>query len=198
MPIQTTNPPQPEESSRITPCKVYGRWLSRARMAGSVTDLVASSPARTDISPLRWRTSSKVSSAAPAPAWECRISNCSATTTLAWWSGRCSTGKTLLRGTRRVGRVPDHATHRTLPTRGGCHLRAAQHQQPDHVHTARVATYAVDAAQMVAKLYYKAHGSSYWRLLNRALADIGIHRPPPSEDRQRMLETVDRRITTII
>jgi LmbE family N-acetylglucosaminyl deacetylase len=69
---------------------------------------------------------------------------------------------------------------------------------PDHVHTARVATYAVDAPQMVAKLYYKAHGSSYWRLLNRALADIGIHRPPPSEDRQRMLETVDRRITTII
>ncbi|MBV8993769.1 MAG: PIG-L family deacetylase [Pseudonocardiales bacterium] len=69
---------------------------------------------------------------------------------------------------------------------------------PDHVHAARVATYAVDATQVVAKLYYKAHGSSYWQLLNRALADIGMRRPTPSEERRRALESVDRQITTII
>jgi len=74
--------------------------------------------------------------------------------------------------------------------------RSTRH--PDHVHTAHVATYAVDATQVVAKFYYKAHGSSYWRQLNQVLADIGMHRPPPSEERRRVLESVDRQITTII
>jgi hypothetical protein len=48
------------------------------------------------------------------------------------------------------------------------------------------------------KLYYKAHGSNYWRLLNRALAEIGIHRPSPSAERQEILDAVEQRITTII
>ena len=69
---------------------------------------------------------------------------------------------------------------------------------PDHVHTAHVATHAVDSGQVVAKLYYKAHGGSYWRLLNQALADIGIHRPSPSAEKQRVLDFVDQQITTVI
>lgn len=71
-------------------------------------------------------------------------------------------------------------------------------RHPDHVHAARVATYAVDTTQVVAKLYYKAHGSNYWRLLNRALAEIGIHRPSSPAERQEILDAVEQRITTII
>jgi LmbE family N-acetylglucosaminyl deacetylase len=33
-------------------------------------------------------------------------------------------------------------------------------RHPDHVHTARVATYAVDAAQVVARLYDKAQAAA--------------------------------------
>lgn len=72
-------------------------------------------------------------------------------------------------------------------------------RHPDHVHAARVATYAVDAVdavQVVAKLYYKAHGSSYWRRLDRALAEVGIHRPTPSIETLHTLDSVDQRITT--
>jgi LmbE family N-acetylglucosaminyl deacetylase len=36
------------------------------------------------------------------------------------------------------------------------------------------------------------------RLLNRALAEIGIHRPSPSAERQEILDAVEQRITTII
>jgi hypothetical protein len=46
----------------------------------------------------------------------------------------------------------------------------------------------VDSGQVVAKLYYKAHG---WRLLNQALADI-MHRPSPSAEKQRVLDFVDQ------
>lgn len=69
-------------------------------------------------------------------------------------------------------------------------------RHPDHVHAARVATYAVDAGHVVAKLYYKAHGSVYWQRLNRALAEVGIQRAAPSGETLRMLESVDQRITT--
>jgi LmbE family N-acetylglucosaminyl deacetylase len=51
---------------------------------------------------------------------------------------------------------------------------------------------------VVAKLYYKAHGSSYWRRLNRALAEVGIQRPAPPGDILRVLESVDQRITTTV
>lgn len=72
------------------------------------------------------------------------------------------------------------------------------YQHPDHVHTARVATCAVETGQIVAKLYYKAHGGSYWRRLNQALAEVGIQRPAPSGDMLRALEAVERRITTTV
>jgi LmbE family N-acetylglucosaminyl deacetylase len=72
------------------------------------------------------------------------------------------------------------------------------YQHPDHIHTARVTTYAVDARHVAAKLYYKAHGSSYWRRLNQSLADVGIQRPAPSGEILRMLESVEQRITTTV
>jgi LmbE family N-acetylglucosaminyl deacetylase len=71
-------------------------------------------------------------------------------------------------------------------------------RHPDHVHTARVATRAVDAGHVVAKLYYKAHGSSYWQRLNRALAEVGIEQAAPSGETLRMLESVDHQITTTV
>ena len=74
--------------------------------------------------------------------------------------------------------------------------RSARH--PDHVHAARVTTYAVDTTRVVGKLYYTAHGTGYWRLLNRALADIGVHRPSASRERQTILESVEQQITTVI
>lgn len=40
--------------------------------------------------------------------------------------------------------------------------------------------------------------SSYWRPLNRALVDTGIHRPSPSTERQRVLDFVDQQFTTVI
>jgi len=58
-------------------------------------------------------------------------------------------------------------------------------RHPDHVHAARAATSAVDAGHVVAKLYYKAHGSSYWQRLNRALAEVGIQRAAPSGETLR-------------
>ena len=44
-----------------------------------------------------------------------------------------------------------------------------------------------DAGHVVAKLYYKAHGSSYWQRLNRALAEVGIQRAAPSGETLRRL-----------
>jgi LmbE family N-acetylglucosaminyl deacetylase len=72
------------------------------------------------------------------------------------------------------------------------------YQHPDHIHAARVATYAVDTGHGVAKLYYKAHGSSYWQRLTQSLAEVGIHRPAPSGETLRMLESIEQRITTKI
>jgi hypothetical protein len=51
---------------------------------------------------------------------------------------------------------------------------------------------------VIAKLYYKAHSSSYWRLANGALAEIGIHRGFPSREEQRIRESVEQQITTVI
>lgn len=95
---------------------------------------------------------------------------------------------------RRITHLIEHYRPQVLVT----YDPHSTYQHPDHVHAARVATYAVDAGRGVAKLYYKAHGSSYWRRLNQSLAEIGIQRPAPSEEVLRMLESVERRITTTI
>ncbi|MGH3522158.1 MAG: PIG-L deacetylase family protein [Mycobacterium sp.] len=71
-------------------------------------------------------------------------------------------------------------------------------RHPDHVHAAQAATSAVDSSSIAAKLYYKAHGASYWRQLNRALDDTGIRRPDPTGETLRLLESVEQRITTTV
>jgi LmbE family N-acetylglucosaminyl deacetylase len=71
-------------------------------------------------------------------------------------------------------------------------------RHPDHIHAVRAATSAVDSGHVVAKLYYKAHGSSYWQRLNHALAEVGIQQAAPSGETLRTLEAVEQRITTIV
>ena len=71
-------------------------------------------------------------------------------------------------------------------------------RHPDHLRAAHATTSAVDAGNVVAKLYYKAHGSSYWHRLNQVLAEVGIQRATPSGETLRILETVEQRITTIV
>ena len=71
-------------------------------------------------------------------------------------------------------------------------------RHPDHVRAAHATTSAVDAGNVVAKLYYKAHGSSYWHRLNQVLAEVGIQRATPSRETLRILETVEQRITAIV
>jgi LmbE family N-acetylglucosaminyl deacetylase len=94
----------------------------------------------------------------------------------------------------RIAHLIDHYRPQILVT----YDPHSTYQHPDHIHTARVATYAAETGHGVAKLYYKAHGSSYWWRLNRALAEVGIQRPAPSGETLRMLESVDQRITTTI
>ena len=71
-------------------------------------------------------------------------------------------------------------------------------QHPDHVHAGRVTTRAVKDTGVSAKLYFKAHGSSHWRRLREALTHVGIERPAPDGDQLRLLERIDRQITTTI
>lgn len=173
--------------------------LSRARTAGSVTDLVASSPARTAITPLRL---ANVRQGELRRACQCLgVSHLELLgyqdSGMADWDPRYREGAfcavPVESAAVPIMQLIEHYRPEVVVT-----YDPGSTRHPDHVHAARVATYAVDATQVVAKLYYKAHGSSYWRQLNRALADIGMHRPAPSEERRRLLESVDRQITTII
>jgi hypothetical protein len=49
-----------------------------------------------------------------------------------------------------------------------------------------------------AKLYFKARGSSYWRRIGHALAQVGIARPTPDPHQWQLLERVQQQITTTI
>ncbi|GGM45906.1 GlcNAc-PI de-N-acetylase [Longimycelium tulufanense] len=72
------------------------------------------------------------------------------------------------------------------------------YQHPDHVHAARAAILAVQDTNISAKLYLKAHGSSYPRLLRGALAGVGIERPSPTAELVAAWERTEQRITTTI
>lgn len=72
------------------------------------------------------------------------------------------------------------------------------YQHPDHVHAARVAAAAVEASGIPAKLYFKAHGTTYWRRLRWALAQVGIERPEPSPELARTLAAVEGRIAATV
>jgi LmbE family N-acetylglucosaminyl deacetylase len=72
------------------------------------------------------------------------------------------------------------------------------YQHLDHVHAARVTARAVQDTRIPSKLYFKAHGASYWSQLRQALAQIGLNRPAPDADLREALERVEQRITTIV
>lgn len=73
------------------------------------------------------------------------------------------------------------------------HNPDASHEHADHRHAARAAALAAGSA---ATLYFSGHGAQWWRLLREALAHNGIHRPEPDEQRQRVLDLIESRITT--
>jgi LmbE family N-acetylglucosaminyl deacetylase len=72
------------------------------------------------------------------------------------------------------------------------------YQHPDHIHAARVATRAVEATGLAAKLYYKAHGTRYWSALHAALRQVGVDRAEPDTDLADRMAVVQRRITTTV
>ncbi|GAB1691158.1 PIG-L family deacetylase [Krasilnikovia sp. M28-CT-15] len=72
------------------------------------------------------------------------------------------------------------------------------YQHPDHIHTARVTARAAEITGIPRKLYFKAHGSSYWADLRAALNRIGIARPAPDATRRAEMDAVQQRISTTI
>jgi LmbE family N-acetylglucosaminyl deacetylase len=72
------------------------------------------------------------------------------------------------------------------------------YQHPDHVHAAQVTATAVRSSVHPARLYFKAHGTTYWQRLRSALAQVGIDRPEPTPDLARTLAAVERRITATL
>ncbi|MGH3963543.1 MAG: PIG-L family deacetylase [Pseudonocardiaceae bacterium] len=71
--------------------------------------------------------------------------------------------------------------------------RTSQH--PDHLHAARATALAVKTSGIPAKMYFTAHGTTYWHRVNQALAKVGIQRQIPDPD---LLERIEQRITTTV
>ncbi|MGH7883530.1 MAG: PIG-L family deacetylase, partial [Candidatus Dormibacteraceae bacterium] len=69
------------------------------------------------------------------------------------------------------------------------------YQHPDHLHVAQSTVLAVETTNIPAKLYFKAHGTTYWNHLHKALAQIGIEYQKPDPD---LMELIEQRITTTI
>jgi LmbE family N-acetylglucosaminyl deacetylase len=91
----------------------------------------------------------------------------------------------------RVARLIEHYRPQVVVT----YDPDGTYQHPDHVHAARVAALAVETTDIPARLYFKANGTSYWKLMREALAEMGIHRPAPDAT---VLEQVEQRITTTV
>ncbi|MDQ1644690.1 MAG: hypothetical protein QOJ50_874 [Cryptosporangiaceae bacterium] len=72
------------------------------------------------------------------------------------------------------------------------------YQHRDHIHTARATVRATELTGVPKKLYFKAHGASYWALLHKALAEAGIQRPEPGAALRQAMAAVERRITTSV
>ena len=68
-------------------------------------------------------------------------------------------------------------------------------QHPDHLHAARATALAVKATGIPAKMYFTAHGTTYWHRVNHALAQIGIQRQTQDRD---LLERIEQQITTTV
>ena len=75
------------------------------------------------------------------------------------------------------------------------------YQHPDHIHTARVTAHACEITGVARKLYFKAHGSTYWADLRAALNRVGIARPAPDATLLAQMQAVQQRtiiITTTV
>ena len=71
-------------------------------------------------------------------------------------------------------------------------------QHPDHVHAGQSTALAVEMTDIPAKLYFKAHGTSYWNRIREALAQVGIVRVAPDSQQRQQWDCVERQITTTI
>ena len=183
--IPMTSPPQPAASLRTMPCGAYEPSSSRVRMGIWVTGQGASGQAghHPREAAIRQR---ELRRACEQLAYQ--SSNCSGTTTsgMAGWGlqhrENAFCGVPVEHAASRIAQFIDRYRPQVVVTYDPDSTR-----HPDHVRAARAATSAVDAGHVVAKLYYKAHGSSHWQRLNRALAEVGIQRAAPSGETLRRL-----------
>ncbi|HEY2302477.1 MAG TPA: PIG-L family deacetylase [Acidimicrobiales bacterium] len=82
----------------------------------------------------------------------------------------------------------------TYDDRGG-------YNHPDHLQAHRVAVAAAERTGIPAKLYLTARPARTWARLREVLAELGQEmpaRPVPDEDRRRMMEEAEQRITTAV
>jgi LmbE family N-acetylglucosaminyl deacetylase len=82
----------------------------------------------------------------------------------------------------------------TYDDRGG-------YNHPDHLQAHRVAVAAAERTGIPVKLYLTARPARTWARLREVLAELGQEmpvRPVPDEDRRRMMEEAEQRITTAV
>ena len=82
----------------------------------------------------------------------------------------------------------------TYDDRGG-------YNHPDHLQAHRVTVAAAERTGIPAKLYLTARPARTWARLREVLAELGQEmpaRPVPDEDRRRMMEEAEQRITTAV
>jgi LmbE family N-acetylglucosaminyl deacetylase len=82
----------------------------------------------------------------------------------------------------------------TYDDRGG-------YNHPDHLRAHRVTVAAAQRTGIPAKLYLTARPARTWARLREVLAELGQEmpaRPEPDEDRRRMMEEAEQRITTAV
>ncbi len=75
------------------------------------------------------------------------------------------------------------------------------YNHPDHLQAHRVTMAAVERTGIPAKLYLTARPARTWARLREVLVEMGEDVPPrpePTEDRRRLMEEAERRITTAI
>lgn len=68
-------------------------------------------------------------------------------------------------------------------------------QHPDHAHAARATALAVKTTGIPAKMYFTAHGTTYWHRVHHALTQVGIQRQITDPS---LLERIEQRINTTV
>jgi LmbE family N-acetylglucosaminyl deacetylase len=75
------------------------------------------------------------------------------------------------------------------------------YNHPDHLQAHRVAVAAAELTGIPAKLYFTARPAKAWMRLREILSDLGQDVPPrpePDEDRRKMMEAAEARISTCV